>query len=110
MKELKNFIFENYYIRFGFAKESSYYSMKHQKKQDLQLIETKLMEKIPDATNAKQYYQSCLHKTEENTKKNTKEKNIKLFKRSKIVTEQPNTFSRSQTISHLQRPHKYLSC
>ena len=72
MKELKNFIFENYYIRFGFAKESSYYSMKHQKKKDLQLLETKLIEKIPDATNAKQYCQSCLHKTEENTKKTQK--------------------------------------
>ena len=45
MKELKNFIFENYYIGFGFAKESSYYSMKHQKKKDLQLLETKLIEK-----------------------------------------------------------------
>ena len=74
MKELKNFIFENYYIRFGFAKESSYYSMKHQKKKGLQLLETKLIEKIPDATNAKQYYQSCLHKTEENTKKTQKKK------------------------------------
>ena len=30
-KELKDFIFENYYQRMGFAEENSYYSMKHQK-------------------------------------------------------------------------------
>ena len=39
--------------------------MKHQKKKDLLLLATKLMEKLLDATNAKQYYQSYL-------KKNTK--------------------------------------
>ena len=29
---LKDFIFEKYYQRMGFAKENSYYSMKHQAK------------------------------------------------------------------------------
>ena len=32
VKELKDLITENYYQHMGFAKENSYYSMKHQKK------------------------------------------------------------------------------
>ena len=32
INEIKDFIFENYYKRTGFSKESSYYSMKHLKK------------------------------------------------------------------------------
>ena len=32
VKDLKNVIFESFYQRIGFAKENSYYSMKHQKK------------------------------------------------------------------------------
>ena len=32
VKELKEFIFENYYRGIGFTGENSYYSMKHQKK------------------------------------------------------------------------------
>ena len=44
-KELKDFIFENFYTRLGFARENSYYSMKHQKKTDLHLFATKLRKK-----------------------------------------------------------------
>ena len=32
MKEVEDFIFENYYKRIVFTKENSYYSMKRQKK------------------------------------------------------------------------------
>ena len=32
IKELKEFIFENYHQRMGFARENSYCSMKHQEK------------------------------------------------------------------------------
>ena len=32
VKELKNFIFQNYYRQIGFTKENSYHSVKHQKK------------------------------------------------------------------------------
>ena len=32
IKELRDFIYENYFNRVGFAKENSYYSMKCQKK------------------------------------------------------------------------------
>ena len=38
VNELEDFIYENYYIQMGFARESSYYSIKHQKKKDLQLF------------------------------------------------------------------------
>ena len=31
VNELRDFIFENYYKRFGFYNENSYYSMRHQK-------------------------------------------------------------------------------
>ena len=41
-KELKKFIFENYYRQIGFTKENSCYSTKNQKKKDLILIATKL--------------------------------------------------------------------
>ena len=67
IKELKDFIYENYYRKLDFLKKS-YYSVKHQKKKEL-LLATKLIEKIPDATNAKQYYQILL-----------KRKNTKLIK------------------------------
>ena len=53
VNELEDFIYENYYIQMGFARESSYYSIKHQKKKDLQFFVTKLTEKIPDPSNAK---------------------------------------------------------
>ena len=48
-----------YYRQVWFSKENSYYSMKW-KKRDLLLLAIKLIEKIPDATNAKQNYQSYL--------------------------------------------------
>ena len=32
VNEHRDFIFESYYKRIGFARENSYYSMKHQKK------------------------------------------------------------------------------
>ena len=54
---------------FIFAKENSYYSMKHQNKNDLRLFATKLTEKVPDPTNTKEYYNSYL-----------KRKNTKLVK------------------------------
>ena len=43
VKELKDFIFENYYRGIGFTNENSYYSMKKMK--DLLLLATKLIEK-----------------------------------------------------------------
>ena len=53
VNELRDFIFENYYKRIGFARENSYYSMKHQKEKVLQLFATNFNEKIPDPSNAK---------------------------------------------------------
>ena len=48
VNEIRDFIFENYYKRNGFSKKNSYYTMKHQKKKDLQLFATKLIEKITE--------------------------------------------------------------
>ena len=45
LKELKEFIFENYYRQNGFSKENSYYSMKYQKKKDFPVFANKLMKK-----------------------------------------------------------------
>ena len=58
IKELKDFMLKNYYRQIGFPKEKNYYSMKHQKKKELLLLATKLIESIPDASNAQEYYKS----------------------------------------------------
>ena len=75
-------------------KKTSYYSMKHQK--DLLMPATKLIEKIQDASNTKEYHQSCL-----------KNKNKKAVKWSKLITQQPKTLEspniidiKSVTIEH----------
>ena len=65
---LRDFIFENYYKRIGFAKERTYYSMKRLKKKDLLLLATKLIEKIPDPHNAKEHYQSFVKKNTKSVK------------------------------------------
>ena len=67
----------HYYRQTGFLKENGYYSIKYQEKKDLILLAAKT-EKIPDATNAKQYYYTFL-----------KNKNKKSVKRLKILTQQP---------------------
>ena len=45
IKELKYFIFDNYYKRMRYTNENCYYSIKHQKKNVLLLYVTKLIEK-----------------------------------------------------------------
>ena len=80
VKELKEFIFENYYRRIGFAKENFCYSMKHQKKKDFLLLATKLNQKMPDSSNHKQYYKPF-----------SKNKYKKLVNQSKIITQQTKT-------------------
>ena len=79
-KEIRDFIFENCYRQIEFTKESSYYSMTHQKKKDLPLLGTKLIENILVASNAKEYCKSYL-----------KNKNKKLFQRSKVLTQKLKT-------------------
>ena len=59
IREPKDFIYENYYRRMGFARENRYYSMKYRNKKDLQLFATKVTQKkIPDSGNAKERYNS----------------------------------------------------
>ena len=45
IKEIRDFIFENYYKQFGLYKKNSYYSMNHLKRKDLLLLANKLIEK-----------------------------------------------------------------
>ena len=81
VNEIRAFIFENYYKRMGFSKQSSYYSMKRLKKRDLLLCAKKLIEKVPDPRNAKEHYESFVGK-----------KNRKSVKQSETITYQPKTF------------------
>ena len=43
VKELQDFLFENYYRRIGFTKENNYYSVKHLKKKILKKLRNDLM-------------------------------------------------------------------
>ena len=61
VKELKDFTFENYHQRMGFAKENSYYSMKHHRKRSTTAC-NQINRKIPGPCNAKEHYQSFLRK------------------------------------------------
>ena len=58
VNDIRDFIFENYYKRIGFSKETSYYSMKRLKGKDLFLLANKLAEKEPNPCNAKEHYES----------------------------------------------------
>ena len=81
VNKIRESIFENYYKRIGFCKESNYYSMKRLKRKCLLLLANKLIEKAPDPRNAKEHYESFLRK-----------KNRKSIKQSEIITYQPKTF------------------
>ena len=82
-KELKDFIFEKYYRQLGFTKENSYYSIKHWKEKDLLLFGVKLIKKITDASNAKDYCKSFL--------KNKNKKLVNQKKKKKKKAQQPKT-------------------
>ena len=56
VNKIRDFIFENYYKRIGFSKESSYYSMKRLKKIYCCSLKNKLAEKVPDPCNVKEHY------------------------------------------------------
>ena len=98
IKELKNFIYENYYRQVWFPKESNHYSIKYQRKKDLLWLAIKLTVKIPDATNAKLNYQFYV-----------KRENTKLVGQSEITI--TNNYSttvdiKSVTIEHPKTSHK----
>ena len=61
--------------------------MKYQKKKKLLLLATKLVEKVLDSSYAKEYYKLFL-----------KNKNKKLVKQPKIITQQPKTTENSNII------------
>ena len=74
-----------YFKQIGFFKESSYYSVKRLKREDLLLLANKFIE-TSDPRNAKQHYQSFLRK-----------KNGKSVKQSKIISYQPKIL-KTQTL------------
>ena len=86
VNELRYFIYESYYKRIGFIKKSSY-SMKGLKKKDLLLLATKLIKKIADCSNAKEYYKCYL-----------KRQNSKSVKRSEIITYHSKTIKNSNVV------------
>ena len=63
----KTLALETIIKKIEFLKESGYYSMKCLKIKGLWLLATKLIEKLPDPSNAKECYNSYLKR-----KKNTK--------------------------------------
>ena len=72
--DIIDFIYENYYKKFGFSKENSYCSLKRLNRKDLLLLANKSIEKVPEPRNAKQHYESFLRK-----------KNRKSVKQSEII-------------------------
>ena len=52
LNKFRYFIYENYHKQIGFLKETSYNSVKQTKKNNLLLLATKLIEKIPYLANA----------------------------------------------------------
>ena len=101
INEIKDFIFEYYYKRIGYSKESSCYSMERlkKKKKDLLLLANKLTENMPDLCNAKEHYQSFMIK-----------KITKSVKQSEIITYQLKTFDlvdiKSVITEHPEASHK----
>ena len=82
VNEFREFIFENYYERIGFSKETVIIQWSAWgKKKDLLLLVNKLMGKIPNPCNAKEHNLSFIIK-----------KNTKSVKQSKVITYQPKTF------------------
>ena len=73
------------------------------KKKDLLLLETKLIEKIPDPSDAEEQYQSFVRK-----------KNTESAKQSEVITYQPKSFEnpsivdvKSVIIEHPKTSHKF---
>ena len=57
LNDIRDFIFENYYKRIEFSKESSYYSMKCLKRKKLLMLANKLFGKVPDPRKAREHYE-----------------------------------------------------
>ena len=62
VNEIRDFIFENYFKRIRFSKESSYYSTKCLKRKDLLFFTKKFIENVADPHSTKEHYQSFLRK------------------------------------------------
>ena len=101
IKEIKDFLFENYYKWVVFSNENEIIHWNVLKK-DLLVLANKLIEKIPDPRNIKEHYQLFIRK-----------KNTNSVKQSEIITYQPKTFEnpkivdiKAVIIKHPQNLHK----
>ena len=101
IKEIKDFLFENYYKWVVFSNENEIIHWNVLKK-DLLVLANKLIEKIPDPCNIKEHYQLFIRK-----------KNTKSVKQSQIITYQPKTFENPKIVNikavitkHPQNLHK----
>ena len=96
VNDIRDFIFENYYKRTEFSKESSCYSVKHLKKKDILLLVNKLLEKVTDPQKQK------ISKTIRNNYLSTKNPNIVTYK--SVITEHPKTSHKlSKTITQTEK-------
>ena len=66
VKKFRDFVFENYHQRIEFAKENVLFFNATSEEKDIQLLPTKLTEKIPDLRDAKEHYQTFLRRKTQN--------------------------------------------
>ena len=57
VSDIKDFIFESYYNQIEISNDSSCYSIKRLKRKCLLLLTIKLIQKVPDPRNAKEYFE-----------------------------------------------------
>ena len=76
ISEIKGFVFENYYKRFGFFKIIGYNSVKRLYQKDLLQLANKLQKNVTNPRNAKEHYQSFITKK---NKKSVRQSEINTF-------------------------------
>ena len=113
LNDIRDLFFDNYYKRIGFSEESSYFSMKHLKRNELLLLANKLMQKVPDRRNAKDHYDSFLRKKNKKSVKQSEiityhTKNVDTVDRKSDIAEHPKTSHKlSKTIRSKYTYEKY---
>ena len=109
---VKNLIFENYYKRIGFSKESIYHSMKRLNNKYLLLLTNKLIKNIPVSHNGKEHYKSFIIKEKRKFVKKSEMityqqrifQNPNIFYIKSIITEHPKTSHKlSKTIRQAEK-------
>ena len=79
VNDIRDFTYENYYKQIGLS-----FIETLEKKKDLLLLANKLIEKVPDPRNAKQYFESVLRKKK---RKSVKQSEILLINQKLLKTQ-----------------------